>query len=75
MHRALFSDEVYGPIPPDPDDPYVRTITGGTARGRLTGGCLDLVQATLGTPIEIDTTGRIVYLEDLDMGATSSTAG
>ena len=31
MHRALFSDEVYGPIPPNPDDPYVRTITGGTA--------------------------------------------
>ncbi len=69
MHRALFSDEVYGPIPPDPDDPYVRTITGGTARGRLTGGCLDLVRATLGTPIEVDTTDRIVYLEDLDMGA------
>ena len=69
MHRALFSDEPYGPIPPDPDDPYVRTITGGTARGRLTGGCLDLVQTTLGTPIEIDTRGRIVYLEDLDMGA------
>ncbi len=68
MQRALFSDEVYGPIPPDPDDPYVRTITGGTARGRLTGGCLDLVRATLGTPIEIDTTDRIVYLEDLDLG-------
>ena len=42
-------------------------ITGGTARGRLTGGCLSLVVATLGTPIEIDTTDRILYLEDLDM--------
>jgi len=69
MRRALFSDEAYGPIPPDPDDPYVRTITGGTVQGRLTGGCLDLVRSTLGTPIEIDTTDRIVYLEDLDLGA------
>jgi muramoyltetrapeptide carboxypeptidase len=67
MHRALFSDEPYGEIPTKPDDPFVRTITGGTAKGRLTGGCLTLVQATIGTPIEIDTTDRILYLEDLDM--------
>jgi muramoyltetrapeptide carboxypeptidase len=66
MHRALFSDEAYGPIPPNPDDPYIRTITAGVAHGRLTGGCLDLVCQTLGTPIEIDTTDRILYLEDLD---------
>lgn len=69
MHRALFSSEPYGAIPPDPDDPYVRTITGGTARARLTGGCLDLVRQTLGTPIEIDTRDRILYLEDLDIDA------
>jgi muramoyltetrapeptide carboxypeptidase len=66
LYRALFTDELYGPVPPDPDDPYVRTITGGTARGRLTGGCLDLVRSTLGTPIEMDTRDRIVYLEDWD---------
>jgi muramoyltetrapeptide carboxypeptidase len=69
MHRALFSDEPYGEIPHKPDDAYVRTITGGTAKGRLTGGCLTLVQATIGTPIEIDTTDRILYFEDLDMHA------
>jgi muramoyltetrapeptide carboxypeptidase len=67
MRRALFSDEPYGEVPHKPDDPYVRTITGGTAKGRLTGGCLTLVQATVGTPIEIDTTDRILYFEDLDM--------
>jgi muramoyltetrapeptide carboxypeptidase len=66
LHRALFSDEPYGPVPANPDDPYVRTITGGTARGRLTGGCLSLVQMTLGSDIEIDTRDRIVYLEDWD---------
>jgi muramoyltetrapeptide carboxypeptidase len=67
MHRALFSDEPYGPIPPNPDDPYVRTITGGTGQGRLTGGCLSLVCQTLGTAIEIDTRDRILYLEDADL--------
>lgn len=69
MHRALFSDEPYGPVPPNPDDPYVRTITGGRATGELTGGCMTLVQATLGTEIEIETEGRILFLEDLDMHA------
>jgi muramoyltetrapeptide carboxypeptidase len=67
MHRALFSDEPYGAIAPNPEDPYVRTITGGVVQGRLTGGCLDLVCQTLGTPIEIDTRDRIVYLEELDV--------
>jgi muramoyltetrapeptide carboxypeptidase len=69
MHPALFSDEPYGEIPHKPDDGYVRTITGGTAKGRLSGGCLTLVQATIGTPSEIDTTDRILYFEDLDMHA------
>lgn len=67
MHRALFSGEIYGSIAPDPEDAWVRTITAGVAHGRLTGGCLTLVQATLGTTIEIKTEGRILYLEDLDM--------
>jgi muramoyltetrapeptide carboxypeptidase len=67
MQRALFSDEPYGEIPHDPDDPYVRVITPGVAKGRLTGGCLELVRQTLGTPIEIDTTDRILYLEDVDI--------
>ncbi|MEZ4597519.1 MAG: hypothetical protein R3C32_12285 [Chloroflexota bacterium] len=57
----------YGAIERNPDDPYVRTITGGMAQGRLTGGCLDLVRQTMGTPIEIDTRDKIVYLEDLDL--------
>jgi muramoyltetrapeptide carboxypeptidase len=39
------------------------------ARGRLTGGCPAPVRQTLGTPIEIDTRGKILYLEDLDIDA------
>jgi muramoyltetrapeptide carboxypeptidase len=38
----------------------------GTAEGRLIGGCLSLVVATLGTSYEIDTSDSILVLEDLD---------
>ena len=67
MYRALFSSEPYGPIGPNPDDPYVRTITGGRATARLTGGCAGLVSASIGTRVEIDTRDRIVVLEEIDL--------
>ena len=38
----------------------------GAAEGRLIGGCLSLVVATLGTSYEIDTTDSILVLEDVD---------
>jgi muramoyltetrapeptide carboxypeptidase len=66
LRRALFSPEPYGPIAPNPDDPYVRTIVGGRATGRLTGGCAGLVNTTIGTRIEIDTRDRIVVLEEIE---------
>jgi muramoyltetrapeptide carboxypeptidase len=66
LQRALFSDEPYGEIGPNPDDPWIRTIRGGRATGRLTGGCLGLIENTFGTPIEIDTRGRILVLETVE---------
>jgi muramoyltetrapeptide carboxypeptidase len=63
LRRALFSDEPYGQIGPNPDDPWVTTIRGGTARGRLIGGCFGLVEGTIGTSIEIETRDRILFLE------------
>lgn len=68
LHRALFSDEPYGQIGPDPDKPYVRAIRGGKATGRLTGGCAGLVASTLGTAIQIDATDRILVLEEIELG-------
>ncbi len=38
----------------------------GTAEGVLTGGCLSVVVATLGTPYEIQTNGRLLFLEDVN---------
>jgi muramoyltetrapeptide carboxypeptidase len=43
------------------------SIGSGTAEGRLLGGCLTLVQTTLGTPWELETDGAIVILEDRGM--------
>jgi muramoyltetrapeptide carboxypeptidase len=39
----------------------------GTGSGVLLGGCLTLVESTLGTPWEIDTRGAILILEDRGM--------
>jgi muramoyltetrapeptide carboxypeptidase len=39
----------------------------GTATGVLLGGCLTLVESTLGTPWEIDTRGALLVLEDRGM--------
>jgi muramoyltetrapeptide carboxypeptidase len=38
----------------------------GTTEGRLLGGCLSLLVATLGTPDEMDARGAILLLEDID---------
>lgn len=42
-----------------------RTVKSGRATGRLVGGNLALVQQTIGTPYEIDTTDAILFLEEV----------
>ncbi len=41
------------------------TLVAGKATGRLTGGNLSLVAALMGTPYEIQTDDRILFLEDI----------
>jgi muramoyltetrapeptide carboxypeptidase len=53
-----------GDVPRDPDDPYVRTLHGGTVTAPLVGGCLSLLLQTMGTPWEVDLEGAIFFLED-----------
>jgi muramoyltetrapeptide carboxypeptidase len=43
-----------------------KVLRAGVAEGRLTGGCLSLVAAALGTAAEADTTDSILVLEDID---------
>lgn len=46
-------------------------INQGKARGRLTGGCLTVIRQLMGTPFEIDTANKIVFLEDVSEEAFS----
>ncbi len=63
---AVLSGDVTGPVPPDPDDPYVRAIAPGRATAPLVGGCLWLLLQTLGTPWELETDGKILFFEDTE---------
>jgi muramoyltetrapeptide carboxypeptidase len=53
-----------GPVPPNPDDPWLRTIRGGKVTAPLVGGCLWLLIQTMGTPWEIELDGAILFFED-----------
>ena len=53
-----------GEVPRDPDDPWVRSIHGGTVTAPLVGGCLWLLMQTMGTPWEIELEGTILFFED-----------
>jgi muramoyltetrapeptide carboxypeptidase len=44
-----------------------RTLCPGSARGPLVGGTTSLLAASLGTPYEIETEGRVLLLEDVDV--------
>jgi muramoyltetrapeptide carboxypeptidase len=44
-----------------------QTIRAGEAEGTLLGGCMTLVETTIGTPWELDTRGAILILEDRGM--------
>jgi len=43
----------------------VQTLVPGHAEGMLYGGCLSLLSASLGTPYEIETSGTILFIEDV----------
>ncbi len=61
LRRALFG-ALSGPMPMGET---VETLQGGKAKGALCGGNLSLVCDSLGTPWEIDTRGKILFLEDV----------
>ncbi len=47
-------------------DKKLEEIIAGDFEGEITGGCLSLVVSTLGTPFEIDTKNKILFLEDVN---------
>ncbi len=48
------------------EDGYkVKAIYGGTAKGKLIGGNLSLIVSMIGTPYDIDTNGKIIFIEEV----------
>lgn len=47
--------------------PQTDTLRPGKARGKLTGGCLSLLTAGLGTRYELRSTNKILFLEDINV--------
>ena len=45
------------------DDTFI-IMKGGRGKGKITGGNLSLIVASLGTPYEIDTDGKILFIEE-----------
>ena len=64
LKKTLFGEPTGQLI--NPTNMPVKTLVGGCARGVLTGGNLSLVASSLGTPYEIDTRDKILFLEDVD---------
>lgn len=72
FRKVLFEAKPAGVLanPPEPNAlrpaHLLRTIRAGKARGPLIGGNLSLISATMGTPYEVQTSGCILFLEDVD---------
>lgn len=49
------------------DGSSLDTLCGGRAQGPLAGGTTTLLAASLGTPYELETEGRVLLLEDVDV--------
>ena len=63
IKKALFWELSGAVVHPDGQQP--KTLVPRKAAGRLCGGNLSLVADSLGTPWEIDTRGKILFLEDV----------
>ena len=72
FRKALFETQPIGRVtnPPETNElrpsHSLRTIRSGIATGPLIGGNLTLISNTMGTPYEIETRGKILFLEDVD---------
>jgi muramoyltetrapeptide carboxypeptidase len=63
---AAFSGGGAGPVPRDPDDPYVRALAGGTATAPIVGGNLFTLVHLMGTPWEPVFDGAILFFEEVN---------
>lgn len=71
FRKALFDSVPIGAVTNPPESNTLRpahtlrTVRPGRASGTLIGGNLTLISTTMGTPYEIETSGRILFMEDI----------
>jgi muramoyltetrapeptide carboxypeptidase len=63
--RALTTTKALGVVPANQDDPYIRSLGGGRARGVMVGGALWPLSLTVGTPWQVDLHGKVFFLEEI----------
>ncbi|EKQ56379.1 MULTISPECIES: LD-carboxypeptidase [unclassified Clostridium] len=63
--KNIFYEEPLGGLK-NPEGQEIKTLVNGKAKGKLVGGNLSLVAASMGTPYELDTKGKILFLEEID---------
>jgi muramoyltetrapeptide carboxypeptidase len=64
--RSLLAGQARpGPLPALEDEPPPRVLAGGRAEGRLLGGNLTLLTATIGSPWQLDTAGAVLLVEEV----------
>ncbi|WP_373370787.1 S66 peptidase family protein [Lederbergia panacisoli] len=64
LYCVLTEYPYVGPIE-NPENEPINCLVPGVAKGVLIGGNLSVLVSTLGTPYEIDTKGKILFLEDI----------
>jgi muramoyltetrapeptide carboxypeptidase len=65
FRKNIFSDEPLGIIE-NPSDQEMKILVNGEATGKLVGGNLSVIASTMGTTYELNTKGKILFLEDVD---------
>ncbi len=63
--RLLSSEDPWGEIRNPPEGMLLRTIRPGKANGLTIGGNLSMMTHTLGSPFEVDTKDRLLFIEDV----------
>ncbi|MFV0516031.1 MAG: LD-carboxypeptidase [Aminipila sp.] len=64
LQKNIFSNEHLGLVP-NPFGQELETVNKGVSEGIITGGNVSLLLGTLGSPYEVDTKGKILFLEDV----------
>ncbi|HAF60251.1 MAG TPA: LD-carboxypeptidase [Clostridiales bacterium UBA9856] len=65
LFNAVFAGAQPGKVENPPEE-SIETICPGIARGEITGGNLSVMTAALGSPYEIDTREKILFIEEVD---------